>query len=201
MAYFLAKTGNDMNNIKNEADKIIAYTGAADEITMEDIDWIVANNTRADNENWIHNIKQEILDSPEIKSKLPDNLVQERAVDSWHHNLKDKYNMDDKLVGYVDDAIAEIDTRLANGENLSAEDIDWIIMNNTRSDNEYWLAKVRDDILASPTLDKYRSTSSSSNYGKLFPAGSTNVSSAINGIKSVDVYSQKSMEKLDRTLN
>lgn len=45
MAYFLAKTGNDMNNIKNEADKIIAYTGAADEITMEDIDLICTVQT------------------------------------------------------------------------------------------------------------------------------------------------------------
>ena len=45
MAYFLAKTGNDMNNIKNEADKIIAYTGAADEITMKDIDLICTVQT------------------------------------------------------------------------------------------------------------------------------------------------------------
>ena len=45
MAYFLAKTGNDMNNIKNEADKIISYTGAADEITMEDIDLICTVQT------------------------------------------------------------------------------------------------------------------------------------------------------------
>lgn len=38
MAYFLSKTGNDMNNIKNEADKLIDYAKDSEEITKEDID-------------------------------------------------------------------------------------------------------------------------------------------------------------------
>lgn len=38
MAYFLSKTGSDMNNIKNEADKLINYAKDSEEITKEDID-------------------------------------------------------------------------------------------------------------------------------------------------------------------
>ena len=38
MAYFLSKTGSDMNNIKNEADKLIDYAKDSEEITKEDID-------------------------------------------------------------------------------------------------------------------------------------------------------------------
>ena len=38
MAYFLSKTGSDMNNIKNEADKLIDYAKDSKEITKDDID-------------------------------------------------------------------------------------------------------------------------------------------------------------------
>lgn len=45
--YFLAKTGNDMSNIRGEIDKLVCYVAGRDEITREDIDTIVT--TRAVN--------------------------------------------------------------------------------------------------------------------------------------------------------
>lgn len=45
MAYFLTKTGTDMDNIQNEANKLIAYAMERNEITKEDIDLVCTVQT------------------------------------------------------------------------------------------------------------------------------------------------------------
>ena len=44
--YFLQKTGDDMFQIKNEIDKLIAYAGDREEITQADIDAVDTRHDR-----------------------------------------------------------------------------------------------------------------------------------------------------------
>lgn len=122
--YLLSKTGNDINNINNELEKLFIYKDGDKKIKREDIDLLIFNNI----DNVIYEFTNAILDNDYDKVKL----------------MYDKFMLDNISFDYLISAVANsfrnsLVIKLLSNKNMSNADIGKII-----GKKEYFVKKSLD---------------------------------------------------------